>query len=53
MTDRCGHSPVAGRLAFCAVAAIGSKGGEALEEQDAIVPLGHGGRLRPPLFFMP
>lgn len=51
VTDHCGH-----RLVVCAqglpraVAEMGPKGGESSEVQDGIVPLGYGGRLRPPLF---
>ena len=37
--------------ALCAVIAVGSKGGEASIEKDGNVPLGNGGRLRPPLFY--
>jgi hypothetical protein len=50
MNVRYGHMYV-GRVATPrAIVANGSKGGEALEEEDGIVPLGNGGRLRPPLF---
>ncbi len=49
MTTRSGHGNVCRPLAFACVVAKESKGGESLEEQE--VPLGNGGRLRPPLFY--
>ena len=51
MNERCGHKYVGRVAAPCAFVAKGSKGGEASEEENAIVPLGNGGRLQPPLFF--
>ena len=52
MTVGRGHTPVA-RVQARYVAAIvqGSKGGNAYQEKEVIVPLGNGGRLRPPLFY--
>jgi hypothetical protein len=50
MTDRCGHGNVRRAAARRAFIASGSKGGEASEKKDDNVPLGNGGRLRPPLF---
>jgi hypothetical protein len=52
MTASRGHCEVVRVQAPCAAAiAYGSKGGNASLEQDAIVPLGNEGRLRPPLFY--
>jgi hypothetical protein len=51
MTVCRGHESVGRASAFAVVIAIDSKGGKALEEVDENVPLGNGGRLRPPLFF--
>jgi len=51
MTVRRGHENVGRTPAFAVVIAIDSKGGKATEELDENVPLGDGGRLRPPLFY--
>lgn len=50
MTVRRGHDFVRRAPALAVFIAIESKGGMALEE-DENVPLGNGGRLRPPLFY--
>ena len=53
MTDACGHIHVVRGPAHCASVIVqGSKGGNASLEQDGIVPLGNGGWLRPPPFFI-
>jgi hypothetical protein len=51
MTTCRGHESVGRAPALAVVIAIDSKGGKALEEVDENVPLGNGGRLRPPLFY--
>ena len=50
MTARRGHGFVGRAPALAAVIALGSKGGKTPEERNENVPLGNGGRLRPPLF---
>ena len=51
MTARRGHGFVGRAQALVAVIAPGSKGGKTSEEINENVPLGNGGRLRPPLFY--
>ena len=50
MTLRRGHECVARAPALAVVFAHESKGGMGSEEVEMTVPLGNGGRLRPPLF---
>ncbi len=51
VTDSCGHNAVCARCLAIARRRARIEGGGRSEEQDWIVPLGNGGRLRPPLFF--